>query len=193
MYQQIQGLNTDEKGLEISKIWRWIVQNTTLMSFKQLCQIWTCKINSTKCPFSMSNNFIKYPKTKARKILRLSSTSLQIQGHSRPWMFVFKFKGIEGLSSFVRTLTNVDQWKKSAFRKHSRFLWLTYLIICLNSSRPSFWLPETSYMSKNNLSFSSGVPVMENGNKHQNLVVSWSPCQAERSGFNPWSDLCSRS
>jgi hypothetical protein len=111
------GLNTDEKGLEISKIWRWIVQNTTLMSFKQLCQIWTCKINSTKCPFSMSNNFIKYPKTKARKILRLSSTSLQIQGHSRPWMFVFKFKGIEGLSSFVRTLTNVDQWKKSAFRK----------------------------------------------------------------------------
>ena len=31
MYQQIQGLNTEEKGLEISKIWRWIVQNITLM------------------------------------------------------------------------------------------------------------------------------------------------------------------
>ena len=47
---------------------RWIDQNATLMSFKQLCQIWTCKINSTKCPFWMSNNFRKYPKTKARKI-----------------------------------------------------------------------------------------------------------------------------
>jgi hypothetical protein len=34
MYQQIQGLNTEEKGLEISKIWRWIVQNATLMSFE---------------------------------------------------------------------------------------------------------------------------------------------------------------
>ena len=38
MYQQIQGLNTEEKGLEISKIWRWIVQNATLMSFEQLCR-----------------------------------------------------------------------------------------------------------------------------------------------------------
>jgi hypothetical protein len=26
MYQQIQGLDTEEKTLEISKIWRWIVQ-----------------------------------------------------------------------------------------------------------------------------------------------------------------------
>jgi hypothetical protein len=26
MYQQIQGLNTEEKALEISKMWRWIVQ-----------------------------------------------------------------------------------------------------------------------------------------------------------------------
>ena len=32
MYQQIQGLNTEEKGLEISKIWRWIVQNATLIN-----------------------------------------------------------------------------------------------------------------------------------------------------------------
>ena len=85
MYQQIQGLNTDEKGLEISKIWRWIFQNATLMSFEQLCQIWTPKINSTKWN-------------------GLSSTSLQIQGHSRLWIFVFKFKDIQELSSFVRTL-----------------------------------------------------------------------------------------
>jgi hypothetical protein len=26
MYQQIQGLNTEEKALEINKMWRWIVQ-----------------------------------------------------------------------------------------------------------------------------------------------------------------------
>jgi hypothetical protein len=32
----------------------------------------------------MSNNFRKYPKTKARKIKGLSSATLQIQGHSRP-------------------------------------------------------------------------------------------------------------
>jgi hypothetical protein len=32
----------------------------------------------------MSNNFRKYPKTKARRIQGLSSTSLQIPGHSRP-------------------------------------------------------------------------------------------------------------
>jgi hypothetical protein len=47
MYQQIQALNTEE-ALQISKMSRWIVQNATLMSFKQLCQIWTCKISSTK-------------------------------------------------------------------------------------------------------------------------------------------------
>ena len=51
IYRQIHKLNTEEKVLEISKMWHWIVQNATLMSFKQLCQIWTCKINSTKCPF----------------------------------------------------------------------------------------------------------------------------------------------
>jgi hypothetical protein len=60
--------NTEEKGLEISKVWCSIFQNATLMSFKQLCHIWTCKINSTKCPFWMSNNFRKYPKTKAKKM-----------------------------------------------------------------------------------------------------------------------------
>jgi hypothetical protein len=32
----------------------------------------------------MSNNFRKYPKTEARRIQGHSSTSLQIQGHSRP-------------------------------------------------------------------------------------------------------------
>jgi hypothetical protein len=35
----------------------------------------------------MSNNFRKYPKTKARRIQGHSSTSLQIQGHSRPFKF----------------------------------------------------------------------------------------------------------
>jgi hypothetical protein len=34
MYQQIQGLNTDEKGLEISKIWRWIVQQRNFNEFQ---------------------------------------------------------------------------------------------------------------------------------------------------------------
>jgi hypothetical protein len=88
-HQQIQALNTEEKGLEISKIWRWIVQNTTLMSFKQLCQTWTCMQNQfKKCPFWMSNNFRKYRKTKARNI----------------WPLLNKFKDIEGLLRFVRTL-----------------------------------------------------------------------------------------
>jgi hypothetical protein len=32
----------------------------------------------------MSNNFRKYPKTKARRTQGLSSTSLQIPGHTRP-------------------------------------------------------------------------------------------------------------
>ena len=31
-------INTEEKELEINKILRWIVQNATLMSFKQLYQ-----------------------------------------------------------------------------------------------------------------------------------------------------------
>jgi hypothetical protein len=29
MYQQIRALNTEEKALEISKMWHWIVQNAT--------------------------------------------------------------------------------------------------------------------------------------------------------------------
>jgi hypothetical protein len=44
------------------------------------------------------------------------ATCLQIQGHSKPWIFVFKFKDIEGLSSFVwinpdylRKISNVSQ------------------------------------------------------------------------------------
>jgi hypothetical protein len=41
----------------------------------------------------MSNNFRKYPKTKARRIQGHSSTSLQIQGHS----------GLEFLFSNSRT------------------------------------------------------------------------------------------
>jgi hypothetical protein len=45
----------------------------------------------------MSNNFRKYPKTKARKIWGYK----HIQGLRT---FVFKFKVIQGLSSFVRTL-----------------------------------------------------------------------------------------
>jgi hypothetical protein len=54
-----------------TKYWRiglWIVQNATLMSFKQLCHIWTYKIN-----------FRKYPKTKAGNILQI---------RVRPWMSI---------------------------------------------------------------------------------------------------------
>jgi hypothetical protein len=67
MYQQIHGLNTEEKGLESVKS-DVISKRNINESQKQLCQIWTCKINSTKCPFFKSNNFRKYPKTKARTI-----------------------------------------------------------------------------------------------------------------------------
>jgi hypothetical protein len=43
-FKEIQGIhvsansrtNTEEKGLDISKIWRWIFQNAILMSFKQI-------------------------------------------------------------------------------------------------------------------------------------------------------------
>jgi hypothetical protein len=45
----------------------------------------------------MSNNFRKYPKAKARRIQGHSSTSLQIPGHSRPSIFVFKFKDFQVL------------------------------------------------------------------------------------------------
>ena len=38
---------------------------------------------------------------------RRSSTSLQIQRYSRSLIFVFKFKDIQGLSSFVRTLCQI--------------------------------------------------------------------------------------
>jgi hypothetical protein len=44
----------------------------------------------------MSNNFRKYPKTKARRIQGLSSTVL-----------LYKFKNIQGLSSFV-----YEPWEK---------------------------------------------------------------------------------
>jgi hypothetical protein len=45
MYQEIQGVQKGFSPLEISKKWHWIVQNATSINFKQLCQIWTCKIN----------------------------------------------------------------------------------------------------------------------------------------------------
>jgi hypothetical protein len=50
MYQQIQALNTEEKALEISKMWRWIVQIATcpIQSIQQNVRFW------------MSNNFRKY-------------------------------------------------------------------------------------------------------------------------------------
>jgi hypothetical protein len=106
MYQQIQGLNTEEKGLEISKIWRWIVQNATLLVFN----------------IGVSNSFVRYEHAKSiqqnvrfdcqtiseniqkLKQEKFKDLTLQIQEHWRPWIFVFKFKDIQGLSSFVRTL-----------------------------------------------------------------------------------------
>jgi hypothetical protein len=101
MYQQIQGLNTEKKALEISKIWRWIVQNATLMSPNSFLRYEHAKSIQQNVRFWVSNNFRKYPKTKARKILR---TFKYFFTNSRPWIFVFKFKDIQGLSSFVRTL-----------------------------------------------------------------------------------------
>jgi hypothetical protein len=98
----IQGLNTEEKALEIGKMWRWIVQNVTLMSFKQLCQIWTYKINSTKCPFlndseTISENIHELKqeefKDSQKNFFTNSRTSkalnvrFQIEGHSRSYKF----------------------------------------------------------------------------------------------------------
>jgi hypothetical protein len=61
MFQQIQGLNTEEKGLEISKIWRWIVQNANLVSFKQLWTYEHAKSIQRNVCFEW-NNLRKYPK-----------------------------------------------------------------------------------------------------------------------------------
>jgi transcriptional regulatory protein LevR len=59
MYQQIQKLNTEEKALEISKMWRRLVQNATFMNFKQLTsQIYEhAKSIQQNVRFWMSNNF----------------------------------------------------------------------------------------------------------------------------------------
>jgi hypothetical protein len=59
---------TEEKGLEISKIWRWTVQNATSRVSNSFVRYEHAKSIQKKCPFWMSNNFRKYPKTKARKI-----------------------------------------------------------------------------------------------------------------------------
>ena len=72
---------------------RLIIQNETLMNFKQLCQIWTCKSIQQNVRFecqTISENIHKLKQG-------LSSTSLQIQGHSRTWIFVFKFEDIQVL------------------------------------------------------------------------------------------------
>jgi hypothetical protein len=94
---QIQGLFKDIEGhvsansrtkywregaLEISKIWSWIVQNATSMSFIRL---WTCKINSTKCPFLNVNQFQKISK----KLKQEEFKDFQA--------LLYKFKDIQGL------------------------------------------------------------------------------------------------
>jgi hypothetical protein len=85
-----------KEGVRISNIWRWIVQNgVTLMNFEQLCQIWTCKMNSTKCPYWMSNNFRKYP--------------LKQEEFKDFQVLLYKFKDIQGLEflfSNSRTFTD---------------------------------------------------------------------------------------
>jgi hypothetical protein len=68
MFQQIQGLNTEEKGLEISKIWRWIVQNATLMSFKQVWTYEHAKSIQQNVRFECQTISENIQKTKARKI-----------------------------------------------------------------------------------------------------------------------------
>ena len=90
MCQQIQGLNTEEKGLEISKIWRWIVQNATLMSFKQLCQIWACKSIQQNVHFecqTISENIQKLKQEKFKDFQVILYKFQDIQGHSRTFKF----------------------------------------------------------------------------------------------------------
>jgi hypothetical protein len=101
IYQQIQALNT-EKALEISTISRWIVQNATLVNFIQLCQIWSYKINATKCPFLcqiISENIHKLKQEEFKDFQAFLYKFQDIQG-----LEFFKFKDVQWLSSFVRTL-----------------------------------------------------------------------------------------
>jgi hypothetical protein len=58
MYQQIQGLNTEEKAYRNQYN---VTFNCSKRNFNvfQTVQIWTCKINSTKCPFSNVKQFQK--------------------------------------------------------------------------------------------------------------------------------------
>jgi hypothetical protein len=136
MCQQIQGLNTEEKGLAISKIWRWIF--ATLMSFSQPCSIWTCKINSTKCPFWMPNNFRKYPKTRKQEkfkdfqVLLYKFKALnfcfQIQGH---WM-TFKYEPCEKPSKSYKITLNLKQ-KLGTNLKLLNSDWILWFSGCKNA------------------------------------------------------------
>jgi hypothetical protein len=71
---------------------------------------------------NMQNQFNKMSVFNVKHCKQEKIKELQIQGHSRPWIFVFKFKDIQGLSSFVRTL--------------SKHLWLNFNV------EWAFWVVE---------------------------------------------------
>jgi hypothetical protein len=81
------------------------------MSFKQLCQIWTCKINSTKCPFWMSKNFRKYPKLNQEKFRTFEFKYFTNSRTFKTLNFCFQ---IHGLSSFVRIYCQLNLYFKHA-------------------------------------------------------------------------------
>ena len=108
MYQQIQALNTEKKALEISTMSRWIVQNATLMNFKQLCQIRTCKINSTKCPFLN----VKQVQKISHKLKQEEFMNFQV--------FLYKFQDIQGLEFLS---SNSRTFKAFKFSTNPGQLW----------------------------------------------------------------------
>ena len=69
----------------------------------QCCEI-PCKSN-TRCTILYGGKGVNKMRSKTKDFQVY--TSLQIQGHSRTWIFVFKFKDIQGLSSFVWSMSSV--------------------------------------------------------------------------------------
>jgi hypothetical protein len=140
---------------------RWIDQNATLMSFKQLCQIWTCKINSKKCPFWMSNNFRKYPKlVKARKIQDFVRTLSLL--FSLAFFFVYFWPFLFSLPLFQLFFT-----LSSSF--FDKFTWLSlYLTILIGNV---FLLSIQVFQYK----YINYTPLAANQNRVISSCILWLP------------------
>ena len=103
MYQQIQGLNTEEKGLEISKSDVELFK-TDFNDFQTALSDMNMQNQSNKMSVLNVKQFQKISRNKSKKNLRTFKHFFTNSRTFKALNFVFKFKDIQGLSSFVRTL-----------------------------------------------------------------------------------------